>query len=138
MAGDGKPPRGGSLTATRGRGRALHYILQRTIVLDKVEVRSSNRLQRNAEVANDRDRFQENLGEQNGGAPVEVDAAGMHLLDEGAEQTKIEMRGGAEGSTVRGAMHVGNIGADSEMDSDGDALPVRGGEHAEIEMGCVD
>src|SRR2546430_11231898 len=35
--------RGGSLTATRGRGRALHYILQRTIVLDKVEVRSCNR-----------------------------------------------------------------------------------------------
>src|SRR6266849_7009482 len=40
VAGDGVAARFRSAAAPGGRGGTLHYILQRTVVLDKVEVRS--------------------------------------------------------------------------------------------------
>jgi hypothetical protein len=51
----------------------------------------------------------------------------MHLFHESAEEAEIEEGGGAEARAIGGGMHVGNVGADGEMNGDGDALFVRGG-----------
>ena len=80
VAGDGVAARLLSFAAMRGSCGAPHYILQRTVVLNKVEVGSCDGPKGNAEIANDGDGFQENLGKQNRGTPIQVDAAGMHLL----------------------------------------------------------
>src|SRR3977135_1138711 len=53
VAGDGVAVRCGSAAAVSGGRGTLHYILQRTVMLDKVEIRSSNGPQRDAEIAND-------------------------------------------------------------------------------------
>src|SRR3984893_15786925 len=84
------------LAATRGSCGAPHYILQRTVVLNKVEVGSGDRAKRKAQVAHDGDGFQENLWEQNGGAPIQIDAAGVHLLHQGAEEAEIAIRDGRQ------------------------------------------
>src|SRR6266404_5869478 len=115
MASDGIAPRPLSFAAMRGSGGTLNYILQRTVVLNKVEVGGGDRAKRNAEIAHNGDGFQENLGKQHSGAPIEIDASGMHLLHQGAKETEIEVRGGAEGGAVGGAVHVGDIGADGDV-----------------------
>jgi hypothetical protein len=99
-------------------------------VLDKVEVRGGDGAERDAEIADDAHGFEKDFGEQDGRAPVEINAAGMHLLDESAEEAEIVMSGIAEGRAVGGWMHVGDIGADGEMDGDGDAVFVGGDEDA--------
>src|SRR4029077_8695840 len=70
VAGDGIAARLLSFAAMRGSCGAPHYILQRTIVLDKVEVGGGDGAKRNAKVAHDGHGFQENFWEQNGGAPI--------------------------------------------------------------------
>src|SRR5256712_8438269 len=108
MAGDGVAGRTRTAAAAAGSGRTLHYILQRTVVLNKVEVRGGNRAKRNAEIADHGDGFEKNFRQQNGGTPVEVNTAGMHLLDARAEETEIQMSGEAESGAVGGAVPVGN------------------------------
>src|SRR3984893_7377032 len=95
MASDGVAARLLSFAAMRGSCGTPHYILQRTIVLNKVEVGGGDGSKRNAEVAHYGDSFQENLGEKNGRAPIQIDAAGVHLLHQGAEEAEIEIRSGA-------------------------------------------
>ena len=70
MAGYGVTARLLSFAATVGSCGAPNYILQRTVMLNKVEVRGGNRAKRKAEVTHYRDCFQKNLGQQNGGAPI--------------------------------------------------------------------
>ena len=70
MAGDRIAARRLSFAAMRGSGGTLNYILQRTVVLNKVEVGGGDRTKRDAEIAHYGDGFQKNLWEQNGGAPV--------------------------------------------------------------------
>src|SRR5229473_5869354 len=45
----------------------------------------------------------------------------MHLLHQAAEEAEVEMGGGAEGGAVGRAVHVRDVGADGEMNGDGDA-----------------
>src|SRR2546423_15398918 len=120
VAGNGEAARISPRTATQRRGGALHYIVQRTVVLDKVEVRGSNGMQGHAEIAHYGNGFQENLGKQNRRAPVEIHTARMHLLHQGTEKTEVQMRRSAQGGAVRGRVHVGNVGADSEVNGDRD------------------
>src|ERR1700744_3096000 len=104
----------------RGRSsRALHNILQWAIMLHEIEVCCRDRAQRYTVITSDRNRFEKNLWEDDGAAPVEIDATGMHALDERAEQAKVEVRGGAERTGIDGGMHVRNVGADREMNRDG-------------------
>ena len=70
MASDGVAARLLSLAAAIRSCGAPYYILQRAVVLNKVEVRGSNWAKRKAEVAHYGDSFQKNLGQENGGAPV--------------------------------------------------------------------
>src|SRR5258708_25284627 len=79
MAGDGVAARFRFAAATLGGGGALHYILHRTVVLDKVKVRRSNGAGGHAEIANDRNGFEENFGQTNAGAPVKINTARSHL-----------------------------------------------------------
>src|SRR6266436_9096150 len=62
----------------------------------------------------------------------------MHLLHKRAKEAEIEMRSGAEGGAVGGAVHVGNIRADGEMYGDGDTKFVSGGQHAGVGIGNID
>src|SRR5216683_2055439 len=48
------------------------------------------------------------------------------------------MGGGAEGGSVGGAVHVGDIGADREMHGDGDAESVGSDQDAGVCVGHVD
>src|ERR1700756_1598594 len=130
MAGDGVAVRLLSLAATPGSCGTPDYILQRTVVLNKVEVGGGDRAKRKAEIAYNGDSFQENLGEQYGGAPIEIDATGMHLLHQGAKEAEIEVRGGAEGGAVGSAVHVGDVCADGEVHCDWDTKFVGGRQDA--------
>src|SRR6266851_3044134 len=65
VTGDGVAVRCRSAAAVGWRGGALHYILHRTVVLDKVEIRGGNRAKRNAKIAHDRNSLQKNLGQKN-------------------------------------------------------------------------
>src|ERR1700674_1034632 len=134
VSGDGVAVRSQSTPAGAWGGGTLHYILQRTVVLNKVEVRSGNRAERDAEIADDGNGFEENFGQEDGGAPIKIDAAGMHLLDKSAEEAEIVMRGSAKCSAAGSGMHVGNVRADGEMDRHGDAVFVSSHENAGISM----
>src|SRR6267378_1487859 len=134
VAGDGVAVRFGSAAAAAaaGSGGTLYYILQRTVVLDKVEVRGGDGAERDAEIANDGNGFQKNFGQKDGGAPIEIDAAGMHPLDQRAEEAEIVMRGVSQRRAVDGRMHVRNVRTDGEMDRHGNAVLVRSHEDAAI------
>src|SRR5258708_12220448 len=88
VTGDGIAMRFRSAVAAGGGGGTLHYILQRTVVLNKVEVRRGNRAQRNAKIAHDGNGFQKNFRQENGRAPVEVNTPGIHLLHQPPTQPK--------------------------------------------------
>jgi hypothetical protein len=134
VAGNRVAVRLGSAPPTNGSGGTPHYILQRTVVLDKVEVRRGDGAERNAKIAHHGNSLQKNLWQQNGRAPVEINPAGVHLPHQRAEQTKIVMRGIAKRSAVSGRMHVRNIRANGEVNRHWDALLVRREENAGI---CV-
>ena len=101
-------------------------------MLDKVEVRSGNRAEWNAEIAHHGNRFQKNLGQKNRGTPIEINASRMHQLHKRAEQTEIVMRGIAQRRAVSRWMHVRDVRADGQVNRHGDAAFVRHGEDAEI------
>src|SRR5437867_1701239 len=58
----------------------------------------------------------------------------MHLLDERAEKAEVQMRGRAESSAVSGAMHVGNVGSDGDVDGHRNTVVVGRDEDAGIRM----
>src|SRR6266436_7483773 len=134
VAGDGVAVRLRAALDATGSGGTLHYILQRTVVLNKVEVRRGNGAWWNAKIAHDGNGFEKNLGQQDGGAPIEIDAAGMHLLHKRAEQSKVVMSGIAKRCAVGGGMHVRDVRADGEMNCHGNAVFVRGDQYAGIGM----
>ena len=104
----------------RGRGRSLHDVLQRPIMLDEVKICRGNRSQGHAVVPAHRDRLQENLGKNDRASPVEVDAVGLHPLYKRAKQPEIRVGGSAKRSRINGRVHMWNIRADREMNRDGD------------------
>src|SRR6266568_1690156 len=65
------------VVAGGGRG-TLHYILQRAVVLNKVEVGCGDGAKRHAEIPHHGDSFQENFRQQNSGSPIQINTAGMH------------------------------------------------------------
>src|SRR5277367_2567184 len=101
MARDGVAARFRFAATAIGCGGTLHYILQRAIVLDKVEVCGGDWLQRHTEIADNAHGFQKNFGKKHGRSPVQVDTAGMHLFHERAEETKVVMGGRAESGSIR-------------------------------------
>ena len=66
-------------------GGPLDDVLQRAIVLEKIEIRGSDGAQRRAEIARDGDGFQKNLGQNHRGAPIQIHTAGMHFADQRAK-----------------------------------------------------
>src|SRR5438876_5633609 len=89
VAGDGKAARHRSFVAAAGSGGTLDHILQRAVVLNKVEVGCRNGTERYPQVAHHRNGLQKNLRHQHRRTPVEINPARMHLLNERAEETKI-------------------------------------------------
>src|SRR5690349_14238287 len=138
MAGNRKAPGFRSFVVAAGSGGTLHYILQRPIVLDKVEVGRSNGAEWHAEVPYHGNSLQENLREQNRGAPVEIDAAWMHQLGHRAEQTKIAMRGVPESRALCRRVHVWNVGADGQVHGHRNSPLVRRRKNARFRVFCLD
>ena len=101
-------------------------------MLNEVEICGGDWLKRNSEIADQRDCFQEHFRQKNGGTPIEINAAGVHLLYKRTEQAKIEMRGGAESSGIHSRMHVRDIGADGDMNGQRYSIPIRGDQDAVI------
>src|SRR6266436_5770316 len=134
VAGDGVAVRLRAALDATGSGGTLHYILQRTVVLNKVEVRRGNGAWWNAKIAHDGNGFEKNLRQQDGGAPIEINAAGMHLLHKRAEQTKVAMSGIAKRCAVGCWMHVRDVRADGQMNRHGNAVFVRRREDAAIRV----
>ena len=120
-----------SLGALRSRG-TLHYILQWAIMLDKVEVRGSNRQQRHTEISNHGNRFQENLRKNHRGSPVEINTLRVHLPDQSTEKAEVAMGCGTDGSGIGSAVHVRRVCADSDVNGHGYSMPVGGGQDTEI------
>src|SRR5215813_11239949 len=116
--------------AAGGSGGTLHYILQRAVELNKVEVRRGNRPQRYAQIAHYGNRLEKNFWQQHRRAPIEIDTTWMHLLRHRAKEAEIAMRRVAERRAIRCRMHVGNVRADGEMHRYGDAPPVGRCKHA--------
>ena len=76
---------GGGVFAGCGGRWTPDDVLQRAVMLQKIEIGGGDRAQRRAEIARDGDGLQKNLRQDHRGAPVEIDAAGMHLADKRAE-----------------------------------------------------
>src|SRR5437773_1496796 len=112
MAGDGVPSGFVAVFARCGGGRALHYILQRSIVLHEIEIRSCDGAKGYTKIANNRDCFQENLGKHDGGSPVHIYTAGMHCFHQGGEEAKVMERGHSKSGAVGGGMHVRDVRSD--------------------------
>ena len=89
MAGNGVTARffgfGFAIFAGRAGGGALDDVLQRAIVLEEIEIGRGDGTKRRAEIADHGDGFEKNLGQNDGGSPVEIHAAGMHFANECAE-----------------------------------------------------
>src|SRR6185503_16562557 len=81
--------------AVAGDG-TLHDVDSRPIRLDEVEVRGGEALHRMAEVARERQRLQEHLGQHDRRADVQVDAASAEPRDLRGEQAEVEVGGAAE------------------------------------------
>jgi hypothetical protein len=116
------------------RGGAADDVLQWAIVLEEIEIGGGDGTERSAEIARDGDGFEKNFRENDGRAPVEINAAGLHFADEGAEELEVVMRGGAEIFSGSAAMNVGDVRADGEMDGDGNFCAIGSGENALVEM----
>src|SRR5260370_26367060 len=86
VASDGVAVRFRSAVAAGGGGGTLHYILQRTGGLNKVEVCRGNRAQRNAKIAHDGNGFQKNFMQEDGGPPIKITAPRIPLLYHHAHQ----------------------------------------------------
>ena len=126
-----------ALLRIRCGGRTFHDIHHRAVMLDEIKIGGGDGAQRNAKIAHDGNGFEKNFGKKHGGAPVEINAAGIHLLHQGAEQAEIMERSGAKCGAIRRGVHVRNIGADGEVNGDWNALFVGGNEDAELRDASV-
>lgn len=124
----------GSRTFCKAGGGAFDDVLERAVVLQEIEIGRGDGTQRRTEIARDGDGFEKNLGQDDGRAPVQVDAAGVHFANEGAEQAEVAMGRSAEIFAGGVAMNVGDVGSDGEMHSDGNFRAIGSGEDALIEM----
>src|SRR5579872_1430280 len=120
-------------TAARARMRPLHYVCLGAVMLEKVEVHRGKVRKGMAEVANDRNSFQENLGQNDGRAGVHVDSPIVQVAKERAKQAKIVKRTLSNGRAASAWMSMRCIG--SECDVNGDRRVVAIGPAQQAESG---
>src|SRR5690348_3049757 len=68
-----------------GRRGALDDVLQRAVMLEKIEIGGRDGTKRNAQIANDSDSLEKNFRQDDRRAPIEIDAAGVHPANKRAE-----------------------------------------------------
>src|ERR1035438_9974699 len=125
-------PRDGVAFAA-GRGvRPFHHIDPRPVVLQEVEIHGGEFGQRMPQIAHRGDGLEEYLGQQYGGADVEINAALVEVRDQATEEAEVAMGGAADGSAVRRRVDVRGIGADGDVHGDGNAGAVRVEEQAGV------
>ena len=81
------------------------------------------------QIASERHGFEKHFGQDDRGADIQIDAA-FHPGDHGRQAPKVQQRGRADRRSVRGRMHVNDVGADGDMDRDGNAEFAAGGQNA--------
>jgi len=123
---------------TEGAGGTEQDILRGAVVLDEIEVGGGEILQGMAEAADDGKCLEKNFGKNDGGTEIEVNAAAVEPAHGRAEEAEVVVAGGAEGGAVGGGMHLKDVGADAEMDSEGDAAAISGGQERNIEVTSAD
>ena len=75
-----------------------------------------------AEVPPQRQRFQKDFWQNDGGSDVEVHPA-FHLGNHGCQAPKVEQRRGPDSGSISRGVHVDNIGADGDVHRDGQTEP---------------
>lgn len=105
--------------AAAERGPA-HHVRARPVVLDEVHVHRREMRQRMAEVAAERDRLEEDLGQKDRRAEIDIYAA-FELSDERAEALEVAARRLAGRPRVKGRMHVDDVRPDGDMHGHRDA-----------------
>src|SRR6516164_4300220 len=93
----------------------LEDVLSRPVVLDEIEIRRSKFLETIAEVANNRDRLQEYLRQNNCRADIDIHSTAIQLTSHSTEEAKILIRCFAESFAGCLRMRVYDVGADGNM-----------------------
>src|SRR5262249_47194966 len=119
-------------------GGPLYDVLQRSVMLDEIEICGGDGAQGHAEIANDGNSFEKNFGQEHSGTPIEIYAARMHFFHEGTEEAEIVVGGCAEHGAVGRGMHVREVGADGEVNGDGNLALIGGEENAGGGVGRIE
>src|ERR1700747_268164 len=97
-------------------------------------IRSGDWAKGYTEIANNRDRFQENFGEHYRGSPIHIYAARMHFFHHGGKETKVVERGHSQMGAVGDGMHVRDVCSDRQVYGHRDTKLVGTNQHAGFSM----
>ena len=86
-----------------------------------------------AQVVLERDGLDEDLGRDDGRAPIEIDAA-VEFGAQGGKAQEVLVRRGTERSSVGPGMHMHDVRADGDVHRDRDVVLCGGGKHRQIGM----
>lgn len=123
------------VAATAGVGvGAFDDVDSGAVVLEEIEVDGGEIAERVAEVANDADGFEKDFGHDDGGSDVEIDAAFIEAANHFAKEAKVVVGRFADGGAVGAGVGVRGVGADGDVDGDGEFSAVSAVEEAAV---CV-
>jgi len=125
---------GQAVAAADALCRSLHDVRARAVGLEEVEVRGGEVLETVPEVAGQRHRLQEHLGQQHGRAHVEVDAAAAQTRHLPGEAAEIQVCRAPERARVTRGVHVHDVGADRHVDGRRQTQAPGGSEQARLEV----
>src|ERR1044071_1351755 len=128
MSGDGEA------ATCAAAGRAADDVGERAVGLYEVEVGRREVFQRVAEVADERDALEEDLGQDHGRADVEVDAAAAHSTHKLREQAEVRVRRRAQGRAVGLRVAVRDVRPDGDVRGEGDASAVGRAEQRKLRV----
>ena len=97
--------------------KLLHHVDARPVVLQKIHIDCGEIANFVTKISHRRERFQKDLGQDDGRAGVDVNAATVQTGHQGTEQAEIMVRGGAQQLRIHRRMGVGRVGADGNVHS---------------------
>ena len=111
---------------------AVQDIEPASILLLKIEIGRGHALKREAQVTSDGDRFEENLGHDDGTPQIEPDAS-LETGDQAAKSAEVGQGGLPQGGAVELRRHMHDIGADGHMHRRRNRLPAGRDQQARVE-----
>jgi hypothetical protein len=101
-------------------------------VLEEVEVSGGEARERLAQAADGSESLQEDFGENDGRAAVEINAAAVKASGERGEEAEVAVAGGTESGAVGAGVDVEDVGAEGEVDGEGNAVAAGLGEKGDL------